>query len=63
MTQATQSRARRTIAVLKDTWEELDYAQRRLLELTGIPAPQPQRPKPHATAESWRRSTPTKIRD
>ena len=51
MTPTTQSRARRTIAVLKETWEELNYAQRRLLELTGIPVPQPQRRKPHATTE------------
>jgi len=32
------SRASRIIAWLRETWDEMDYAQRRLIELrTGIP--------------------------
>ena len=38
MTNATQARARRTIERIREIWAELDYAQRRLLEIrTGIP--------------------------
>ena len=44
MTSATRSRATRAIQILKETWDEVDYANRRLLELrVGIPA------RPHSS--------------
>ena len=45
MTAATDPRAYRLIGRIRHTWAELDYAQRRLLEIrTGIPSlAQPER--------------------
>lgn len=38
MSQGAQSRGRRTVDFVKETWAEFDYAQRRLLEIqTGRP--------------------------
>jgi hypothetical protein len=38
MRQETASIGRRTVGYVKDLWAELDYAQRRLLEIqTGMP--------------------------
>lgn len=40
---ATGSRARRTIGRLKRLWRELDYAERRVLEIrTGVPFSTPE---------------------
>ena len=44
MRTTTKRRASRIIAWLRDTWAELDYAQRRMIELNlAIPALRPPR--------------------
>jgi hypothetical protein len=53
VTTEPESRAGRTIGRIKQIWAELDYAQRRLLEIrTGIPSlAQPERASPRGSAE------------
>ena len=57
MRTTTKPRVSRIIAWLRDTWAELDYAQRRMIELNlATPALRPP-PRPLRTSTSWRLCT------
>jgi hypothetical protein len=46
MQSRTRSRVGRTISWLRETWAEMEYAQRRLIELTVVVPTQPIFPEP-----------------